>query len=265
MEYDEQQKQLNFGEIHVFAGRNFVITLGYGAASDLHSARTRLEANRTLMRTGPVSAMWAVVDDVVDDYEPVAAQLAADIEDIEYHVFSAPDDPTERIYILRREVIEFQRAVHPLLAPLALIERGVDPRVPKGMVEYFRDVYDHAQRVNEEITAQRELLNGVLASNVAVLSVRQNETTKQLTIIATIFLPLTFITGFFGMNFGWLVGHITSLGVFLAYGIGTLVISLRRAVRLVSTSRLFVIRESCDVRSDSRRQCPWRKQPRWGL
>lgn len=225
VEYDDQREELDFGEIHLFIGDGFAITLRYGAPSELHSARTRLEANTPLLRAGPVSVLWAVLDKVVDDYEPVAARLAADIEDVEFHVFSAPSDPTERIYFLRREVIEFYRAVHPLLAPLALIERGGDARVTEGVLEYFRDVYDHAQRVHEEINAQRELLAGVLEANLAVLSVRQNETTKQLTIIATIFLPLSFVTGFFGMNFGWLVGHITSLWVFLAYGLGTLFMS----------------------------------------
>jgi magnesium transporter len=225
VDYDEGHGQLAFGEIHVFIGADFAITLRYGSASELRSARKRLEANAALLQAGPVSVMWAVLDKVVDDYEPVAARLAADIEDIEFHVFSAPGDPTERIYFLRREVIEFHRAVHPLLAPLALIERGGDRRVTGEIVEYFRDVYDHVQRVHDEIAADRELLTGALEANLAVLSVRQNETTKQLTIIATIFLPLSFITGFFGMNFGWLVGRISSLWVFLVYGVGTLVIS----------------------------------------
>jgi magnesium transporter len=223
--YDDRRGQLAFGEIHVFVGADFAITLRYGNASELHSARNRLEANPTLLQAGPVSVMWAVLDKVVDDYEPVAARLAADIEDVEFHVFSAPDDPTERIYFLRREVIEFHRAVHPLLAPLGVIERGGDPRVRGEIVEYFRDVYDHMQRVHEEIAADRELLTGALEANLAVLTVSQNETTKRLTIIATIFLPLTFITGFFGMNFGWLVGRISSLWVFLVYGVGTLVVS----------------------------------------
>ena len=224
-DYDDRQGQLAFGEIHLFVGANFAITLRYGDASELRSARQRLEANATLLKAGPVSVMWAVLDKVVDDYEPVAARLAADIEDVEFHVFSAPDDPTERIYFLRREVIEFHRAVHPLLAPLGLIERGADPRVQGEIVEYFRDVYDHAQRVHEEIATDRDLLTGALEANLAVLSVSQNETTKRLTVIATIFLPLTFITGFFGMNFAWLTNHTHPLWVFLVFGVGSLVIS----------------------------------------
>ncbi|HEY1593418.1 MAG TPA: magnesium and cobalt transport protein CorA [Solirubrobacteraceae bacterium] len=224
-DYHDREGELDFGEIHAFIGENFAITLRYGRASELRSARKRLEANAILLRAGPVSVMWAVLDKVVDDYEPVAARLGADIEDVEFHVFSAPDDPTERIYFLRREVIEFHRAVHPLLLPLGVIERGGDPRVQGEIIEYFRDVYDHMQRVHEEIAADRDLLTGALEANLAVLSVSQNETTKQLTIIATIFLPLTFITGFFGMNFAWLTNHTHPLWVFLVFGVGSLVIS----------------------------------------
>jgi magnesium transporter len=97
---------------------------------------------------------------------------------------------------------------------------------------FFRDVNDHVRLVSEEVAGQRDLLAVVLQANMAVISleqneisVRQNETTKQLTIMATIFLPLTFITGFFGQNFGWLTAHISSLWVFLVYGLGSLIIS----------------------------------------
>jgi magnesium transporter len=146
-------------------------------------------------------------------------------------------------------VIDFYRAVHPLLGPLADIQRAEgpearvvprdsslflsladiqraeDPAVTGEIGNYFRDVYDHVERVHDEIAAQRELLTSVLEANLAVLSVRQNETTKQLTIMATIFLPLSFITGFFGMNFGWLVGHIAAPWEFVLYGVGALVVS----------------------------------------
>jgi magnesium transporter len=223
--YDEARRATAFGEIHIFAGSGFAITLRHGAASELRSARERLESHPQLLETGPLSVVWAVLDKVVDDYEPVAVRLTADIEDVEVQVFSAPVDPTERIYFLKREVIEFYRAVHPLLAPLADLQRSGERGDIAEILNYFRDVSDHVERVHDEIAAQRELLSSVLEANLAVLSVRQNETTKQLTIIATIFLPLTFITGFFGMNFGWLVGHISSPWEFLLYGVGTLVVS----------------------------------------
>jgi magnesium transporter len=223
--YDERSSEVAFGEIHVFAGGNFAITIRHGAGGELSSARERLEARPELLESGPLSVVWAVLDKVVDDYEPVASRLTADIEDVEVLVFSAPVDPTERIYFLKREVIDFYRAVHPLIVPLANIQRGDEPEETPEIRNYFRDVSDHVERVHDEVTAQRELLTNVLEANLAVLSVRQNETTKQLTIIATIFLPLTFVTGFFGMNFGWMVGEIGSPWTFLVYGVGSLVLS----------------------------------------
>jgi magnesium transporter len=223
--YDEMERAIVFGEIDVFAGVHFAITIRHGEASELAEARRRLEARPQLLETGPLSVVWAVLDKVVDDYEPVATHLTADIEDVEVEVFSAPTDPTERVYFLKREVIEFYRAVHPLLAPLAAIQRGDEPEETPEIRNYFRDVTDHVERVHDEIASQRELLTSVLEANLAVLSVRQNETTKQLTIIATIFLPLTFITGFFGMNFGWMVGHVGSPWAFWALGVGSLLAS----------------------------------------
>ena len=160
--------------------------------------------------------LWAILDKVVDDYAPVVEGLERDIEEVEQTVFSGAAAPTERIYLLRREVTDFYRAVHPLLGPLdGDASAARYDRSAPGLRQYFRDVNDHLKLVNEEVVAQRDLLAMILQANMAVvsveqneISVRQNETAKQLTIIATIFLPLTFITGFFGQNFGWLVDHI---------------------------------------------------------
>lgn len=230
--YDDDREQVDFGEIHIFAGPGYAITVRHGEASALGPARQRLEARPELVEAGPVSVVWAVLDKVVDDYEPVVEGLTADIEDAEVRVFEGERDQTERIYLLKREVIEFYRAVHPLLGPLAAIERGADPRVTADIQNYFRDVNDHAKLVHDEISSQRELLTSILQANLAVLSVRQNEisvrqneTTKQLTLIATIFLPLSFVVGFFGMNFGWLVGHTSSFLAFAIYGLGSLLIA----------------------------------------
>ena len=158
--------------------------------------------------------------------------MTEDVEDAEVQVFEGGGDQTERIYLLKREAIEFYRAIHPMLAPLAAIERGANARVSGAMQNYFRDVNDHVKLVHDEIGSQRELLTSILQANLAVLGVRQNEisvqqneTSKQLTLIATIFLPLSFITGFFGMNFPWLVDHIGSFWTFAVYGVGSLVIS----------------------------------------
>ena len=127
--YDDATEQVDFGEIHIFAGPGYAITVRHGEGSQLAPARQRLEVKPELLDAGPVSVVWAVLDQVVDDYSPVVDGLTDDIEDVEVRVFEGQADQTERIYFLKREAIEFFRAVHPLLAPLAAIERGGDPNV----------------------------------------------------------------------------------------------------------------------------------------
>jgi magnesium transporter len=230
--YDEATEEVEFGEVSVFLSEGFLITVRQGVGSDLRGARQRLERRPELLQAGPAAGLWAVVDKIVDDYAPVVEGLEQDLEEVESTVFGGSAAATERIYKLRREVTEFYRAVHPLLGPLDALARGVYHQVGEKLVPFFRDVNDHLKLVNEEVSGQRELLAVVLQANMAVISldqndisVRQNETMKQLTVIATVFLPLTFITGFFGMNFGWLTDHIHSLWVFAVYGVGSLAIS----------------------------------------
>jgi magnesium transporter len=228
--YDDDAEEVEFGEISVFLAPAFVIAVRQGVASELRGARQRLEQRPDLLAAGSSSALWAILDQVVDGYAPVVAGLERDIDQIEATVFSGAVAPTERIYSLRREATDFYRAVHPLLAVVATIERATS--VPE-LGPYLRDVQDHLLLVNEEVAAQRDLLGTVLQANMAVISVeqtkvsvRQNATVEQLTILATVFLPLTFVTGFFGQNFGWLVGRIDTLPAFLFYGIGGLVVPL---------------------------------------
>jgi magnesium transporter len=228
--YDDEAEEVEFGEISVFLAPTFVITVRQGVASELRGARQRLEQRPELLAAGSWSALWAILDQVVDAYAPVVAGLERDIDQIEATVFSGAVAPTERIYSLRREATDFYRAVHPLLGVVAAIERGTD--VPE-LQPYLRDVHDHLLLVNEEVAAQRDLLGTVLEANMAVISVeqtkvslRQNTTIEQLTILATVFLPLTFITGFFGQNFAWLIRHISSDIAFLVYGIGGMLVPL---------------------------------------
>jgi magnesium transporter len=228
--YDDAREEVDFGEISVFVSPSFVITVRQGVASELHAARTRLEQHPELLELGTDSVLWAILDQVVRAYGPVVAELEHDIEQIEGTVFSGTVAPTERIYLLRREVTNFYRAAHPLLAVLATAERNVDAA---ALVPYLRDVHDSLQLINEEVSAQRDLLATILQANIAVIaveqtrvSVRQSSTMERLTILATIFLPLTFVTGFFGQNFDWLVGNTTGLTKFILLGIGGLVIPL---------------------------------------
>src|SRR5947199_1365447 len=227
--YDDDAEQVEFGEISVFLSPTFVIAVRQGVASELRDARQRLEQRPELLAAGSSSALWAIMDQVVDGYAPVVAGLEADIDQIEATVFSGSVAPTERIYSLRNEATDFYRAVHPLLAVTSIVERAAQ----KKLRPYFRDVRDHLLLVDEEITDQRDVLTTALQANMAVISVeqtkislRQNTTIEQLTILATVFLPLTFVTGFFGQNFGWLVRHVDTDVDFVAYGIGGLMVPL---------------------------------------
>ena len=228
--YDDDAEEVAFGNIAVMIAPTFVITVRQGVASNLRDARRRLERRPKLLAAGSSSALWAILDEVVDDYAPVIAGLERDIDEVEATVFSGSVAPTERIYSLRHEATNFYRAVHPLLGVVATVKRTT---LARELRPYLRDVQDHLLQVEEEVAAQRDLLGTVLQANMAVLSVeqtrvsvRQNSTIEQLTVLATVFLPLTFITGFFGQNFGWLVHHIEGFPAFIVYGIGGLAVPL---------------------------------------
>jgi magnesium transporter len=199
--YDDAAEEVEFGEIHLFIGGAYLIAVRHGAASELGPARQRLEARPDLLRLGPAAAAWAIVDKVVDDYAPVVDGLETDIEEVEQQIFTQGADPTERIYRLKREVIEFHRAASPLLIPLEQLERGAFPRVDERLRSFFRDVADHARRIDEQVMGQRELLTSVLEANLALQSVRQNEVVRQISAWAAIIAVPTFVASVYGMNF----------------------------------------------------------------
>jgi magnesium transporter len=229
--YDEATRTIEFGEVDIFLGVGFVITVRHGAAGDPSKARGRVEEHPELLKVGPATVVWGILDVVVDDYVPAVEAMESSIEQVEQAIFAGREDLTKRIYLLKTELNELYRALHPLLAPLEAMERGVF-EVDAGLRRYFRDVADHVRRLQEEVVAHREQLAAALEANLSLVSVRQNEISaqqnrvvKQLTVVATVFLPLTFITGFFGQNFGWMVSRLDSAAVFFVLGIGSLVAS----------------------------------------
>ncbi|MBA3718206.1 MAG: magnesium and cobalt transport protein CorA [Actinobacteria bacterium] len=231
-QYDKANRKVIFGELDLFLGVGFVIAVRHDEAGDHERARRHLEQYPHLARTGPAAAVWAILDMVVDAYQPVVDGLESDIEDAELAIFSGGEDLTEQIYELKQESNEFYRAVHPLLPPLESLERGIFTPVDPGLRRYFRDLADHVRRIDEELLGQRDQLTSALEAHLSLINLRQNEITaqqndivKRLTIVASIFLPLTFITGFFGQNFLWMVNAIQSSTLFFAAGIGSLVAS----------------------------------------
>jgi magnesium transporter len=216
--YDQQKEEVIFGEIHLFLGRGYVIAVRHGEASELHGARVRLEDRPDLLKVGPAAAVWAILDKVVDDYAPVVEGIEDDIEEVERDVFNDENPaPTERIYFLKREVIEFYRAVWPLLSPLEALEQGAYTEMPEELRRYFRDVADHVRRIVDQVGSQRELLTSVLEANLALVSVNQNEIVKKISSYAAIITVPTFIASVYGMSFEhmaelhWRVGYPLSL------------------------------------------------------
>jgi magnesium transporter len=198
--YIDESEEVEFGEIYLFLAPTYAIAVRRGEASQLRSARLAAEESG-LLRHGPAAVAWAVLDKVVDDYAPVVAGIENDIEEVEQDIFARGDDSTQRIYFLKREVIEFHRAVAPLLPFLELIERGGFERVEEELRQNFRDVADHARRTDEQLMGDRELLTSILEANLALLSVRQNDVVRTISAYAAIIAVPTFLASIWGMNF----------------------------------------------------------------
>ncbi len=222
--YLDEREEVEFGEVHVFTGPSFVIVVRHGPASDLHAARERLEERSDLLSEGTAAAVWAVLDKIVDDYEPVMAGLENDVEEVEVQVFRENSDQTRRIYFLRRELAEFYRAVHPLLQPLEVLVSTEHPNISPRLREHMRDVADHVKRIEDAIATQRELLTSILQANLAVISVQQNDVVKKISGWAAIITVPTLIASIYGMNFehmpelGWRFGYPAALAVMLLVG-----------------------------------------------
>ncbi len=232
--YVDEREEVEFGEVSIFVGPGFIISVRQGV-TDLHGARLRLESRPHLLEEGPASVLWAIVDKIVDDYAPVVEGLETDITEIEHTVFSGQAAPTQRIYLLRREVTDFYRAVHPLLGPAAAITQGGVLEIGPGLRQYFRDVDDHLKLVNEEIIAQRDLLSTILQANMAVVAAEQNDVVRKISAWFGIISIPTFIASLYGMNFehmpelGWAAGYWITLGVM--FGAAFLLFLLFKRIR----------------------------------
>jgi magnesium transporter len=197
----EPEEPIEFGEVLVFFGDGFIITVRHGEAA-LHDVRLRTEERPELLRCGPGAALYAIVDRIVDDYQPVLNALDHQIEQVEREVFSpSPGNTAERIYDLKREVLELHAAVTPLAEPLDRLARGRHELIDESMRAYFRDVHDHVLRVIAQVESCRDLLTSVLAANMTQVTVRQNEDMRRISAWAAILLVPTMIAGIYGMNF----------------------------------------------------------------
>jgi magnesium transporter len=212
--YVDPKEVVNLGEILIFLGADYIITVRHGEASELKDVRHRLEQDPELLGHGPGAVLHAIVDKVVDDYGPAIAGLGQDVDEIENQVFSEERaNPAERIYKLKREVLEFSHAAGPLVDPVDRLSKGHYEVIHPEVRAYFRDVNDHLLRAHEQLENYRDLLTSILSANLAQVTVRQNEDVRKITAIVAILAVPTAIAGLYGMNFehmpelGWTFGY----------------------------------------------------------
>ncbi|MGY1703904.1 magnesium and cobalt transport protein CorA [Geodermatophilus sp. SYSU D00697] len=180
--YLDAAEEVEFGELHLFLGRNFAITVRHSESPDLSRVRRRLESEPALLEKGSEAVLYAILDAVVDGYSPVVAGLANDIDEIETEVFRGDPGVSRRIYELSQEVLEFQRAAAPLTGILDQITAGFDKYgVDEDLRSYLRDVADHVVQVTERVEAFRLQLRDILTVNATLVAQRQNEEIRELT------------------------------------------------------------------------------------
>jgi magnesium transporter len=232
--YVDSDEVIEIGEVMLFVHRSFLVSVRHGNG-DLGQVRERIERRPELLDKGPGMALYAVLDYCVDGYEEAARGVDVDIQQVELEVFS--DDahnPTERIYKLEREVLDFSRAVVPLSTAVEEITRGQYGMIPAELDEYFRDVHDHLRRVSGEIAGFRDLLGSALHANLTQVSVRQNEDMRKISAWVAILAVPTMVAGIYGMNFEhmpelrWRYGYPTVL-VLIAFACLLLYRRFRRA------------------------------------
>jgi magnesium transporter len=201
--YVDPTEVITLGDIMLFVGRDFIVSVRHGEASGLKDVRHRAECNPELLRCGPGTILHAIVDHVVDDYFPAMEGVENDITEIESQVFSpSRDNPAERIYKLKGEVLDFYRATAPLVEPLQKLARGdYDSLIHPQVRSYFRDVSDHLLRVVGTLDGYRDMLTSVLEANLTQVSVRQNDDMRKISAWVAIAVVPTMIAGIYGMNF----------------------------------------------------------------
>ena len=256
--YLDAEEEVEFGEVHVFAGRDFVVTVRHAEEPDLGRVRRRLEGEPELLAHGPEAVLYAILDEVVDRYAPVLAGLENDIDEIENQLFVEDVDATQRIYELSREVLDFQRAAQPLTEMvggllhegemrLAALSRDSGDGADAELHRRLRDVHDHTIRVADRAATFRAVLENALTVESTIVARRQNEEVRRMTEesirqgdqmkrisawAAILFAP-TLIGSIYGMNFhdmpelNWPYGYPLSIAAMLALG-GGLYLAFKR-------------------------------------
>ncbi|MEU2582368.1 magnesium and cobalt transport protein CorA [Streptomyces avermitilis] len=226
--YLDAPEEVDFGELHVFVGPDFVITVRHGAAPDLSAVRRRMEETPELLKLGPEAVLYAILDAVVDGYVPVVAGVQNDIDEIETEVFRGDPAVSRRIYELSREMVEFQRATRPLVGMLHSLMAGFAKYgTDEELQRYLRDVADHVTHTSERVDGFRQALADILTVNATLVTQQQNaemralaeagfeqnEEIKKISSWAAILFAPTLVGTIYGMNFDrmpelhWVLGY----------------------------------------------------------
>ena len=198
-----EKHHIDFGETHFFVGTNFLVTIRHGSSIAYTEVRNRCERTPQLLSKGTGFALYAGMDAIVDQYFPVVDALETELTAIEEKIFSEKPSrqTTEQIYELKRELLEVKRAVSPLVDICNRLMRFDIKLIAEETQNYFRDIYDHAIRINEMVDNARELLNTALDANFSLISISQSEVSKKMAAWAAIIAVPTLVAGFYGMNF----------------------------------------------------------------
>ncbi|MEP7089939.1 MAG: magnesium/cobalt transporter CorA [Nocardioidaceae bacterium] len=221
--YVDEDDAVETGEINLFVGRNYIVSVRHGEGGELHQARMDLEQRTSVLGHGPSAVVYAICDHVVDEYEIVANSLTEDVDEVETSVFSPNrTQDSQRIYVLKRALAEVRRAVNPLREPMKRFATGSVPLVTQEAAPFFRDVTDHLLRVSEGIETLDTLLSTAFDAHLAQISVQQNEDMRKISAWVAIAAVGTLVAGVYGMNFvnipelGWHYGYFYALGLMVA-------------------------------------------------
>ncbi|MEO5708362.1 MAG: magnesium/cobalt transporter CorA [Nocardioidaceae bacterium] len=221
--YVDADDAVETGEINLFVGHNYVVSVRHGEGTELHGARMGLEHRASVLGHGPSAVVYAICDKVVDDYEAVALALEEDVDEVETSVFSPNrTQDSQRIYVLKRELAEVRRAVNPLREPMKRFASGSVAFATQEAAPFFRDVADHVVRVSESIETLDSLLSTAFDAHLARISVQQNEDTRKISAWVAIAAVGTLVAGVYGMNFDnmpelhWHYGYVFALGLMVA-------------------------------------------------
>ena len=232
--YVDEQDAVETGEISMFVGHKFVITVRHGSGGGLKEARQRLEDASNVLAHGPSAVVYAVCDEVVDRYEEVAGSLQEDVDEVEESVFSTQrTNDSARIYILKRELAEMRRAVLPLREPMTKFTAGTVHGIHSDAGPYFRDVADHLNRVAETIDTLDSLLSTAFEAHIAQISIQQNDDMRRISAAAGIIVAPTVVGSIYGMNFRhmpelqWMFGYPMAIALMVLSSLMVFVISRR--------------------------------------